>query len=109
VQIHCARGFPYFLLVRGPLIILASLAGMMIYDISYEHASLDANWFFWSDGVLLTLLCVSAIAQLIAIPVGLHAMFKANCLQSAAHWLALSCGLLELALLWWLYRQAVYV
>jgi hypothetical protein len=108
VQIHCARGFPYFLLVRGPLIILVPLAGMMIYDVSYQHVA-DANWFFWADIVLPSLLGLSAIAQFVAIPVGLHAMFKANCLQSAAHWLALACGLLELALVWWLYRQPVYV
>ena len=110
MRIRDAHGFPYFWLVRLPLIALTPLAGTMIYDVfAHKHIVPSSTGFFWSSMVLPSLLNLSAGAQIIAVPIGIYAMYKASCLRSPAHWLALSCGSLTLMLAWWLYNQPVHI
>ena len=94
--------FPGRTLVRGPLLTVGPLAALIWASQFLSDGTGRSALPEFVLAVAFVLFLVGCLVQLVAVPVGLRALYRAHQQHSLRHNLALLCGCSQLFLLVWL-------
>lgn len=106
-------GFPYFFLVRLPIVYLVPtlIAGLLSW---LQVGYLGLPWSFWDglESITVAMVLLGATLQLLWVPMGGTALMASPIRLSAyavvAHLLAMLCGALQFVLLYWQISMSVF-